>query len=156
MKFWKPSSPKKSKFPSEVPRWTRRRTRRTMASRGISRFQPAARMLYHFALSEHSWAICRFPKVFWSLACKIYVRTLRWVLHQCRNDSLMKSRRNLKTEWSSNFCKSWLPCDIKEPSLLRLFMYCTKPLSLISHKHLPIKRLPITPFLTPHTGSRCL
>lgn len=73
MKFWKPSSPKKSKEPGdelwEVPRWMRSSTSRTMNSSGISRFQPAARMLYHLALSEHSWASCRFPCVFWSLAC---------------------------------------------------------------------------------------
>lgn len=68
MKFWKPSSPRKSKEPWDEPRWTSRRTSRTMARRGISMFQPAARMLYHLALSEHSWASCRLPWVFWSLA----------------------------------------------------------------------------------------
>lgn len=72
MKFWKPSSPKKSKEPSDEPRWTSRRTSRTTARRGISMFQPAARMLYHLALSEHSWANCRLPWVFWSLA---YIHT---------------------------------------------------------------------------------
>lgn len=68
MKLWKPSSPKKSKEPCVVPRWTNSSTRRTTSSRGTSRFQPAARILYHLALSEHSWAACRFPMVFWSLA----------------------------------------------------------------------------------------
>lgn len=67
-KFWKPSSPRKSKEPLDEPRWTSRRTRRTTARSGTSMFQPAARMLYHFALSEHSCASCRFPWVFWSLA----------------------------------------------------------------------------------------
>lgn len=81
-KFWKPSSPKKSKEPGdelwEVPRWMRSSTSRTMNSSGISRFQPAARMLYHLALSEHSWASCRFPCVFWSLACIDAFKDTSW------------------------------------------------------------------------------
>ncbi|GLD75128.1 interferon-induced transmembrane protein 5 [Lates japonicus] len=59
MKFWKPSSPRKSKEPWDQPRWTSRRTRRTMARSGIRRFQPAARMLYHLALSSTPGPGCR-------------------------------------------------------------------------------------------------
>lgn len=81
-KFWKPSSPKKSKEPGdelwEVPRWMRSSTSRTTKSSGISRFHPAARMLYHLALSEHSWASCRFPCVFWSLACTDAFKHTSW------------------------------------------------------------------------------
>lgn len=68
MKVWKPSSPKKSKEPSEVPRCTSSSTTRPRRSRGTSRFQPEARMLYHLALSEHSCAARKSPKVFWSRA----------------------------------------------------------------------------------------
>lgn len=68
MKLWNPSSPKKSNAPSELPRWTRSRTSRPSNSSGIKRFQPDARMLYHFALSEHSCAARKSPKVFWSRA----------------------------------------------------------------------------------------
>lgn len=82
IKFWKPSSPKKSKEPGDepwgVPRWMRSSTSRTTKSSGISRFQPAARMLYHLALSEHSWASCRFPWVFWSLACTDAIKYNCW------------------------------------------------------------------------------
>lgn len=82
MKFWKPSSPKKSNEPWDEPRWMSRRTSRTTARSGISMFQPAARMLYHLALSEHSWANCRLPWVFWSRA---YTDTQTHILFTCKH-----------------------------------------------------------------------
>lgn len=95
MKLWNPSSPKKSNVPSELPRWTTSRTRRPNTSRGIKRFQPDARMLYHFALSEHSCAARKSPKVFWSRAWRYTNKKWKWVsdsgvlAHKCLHVSSM-------------------------------------------------------------------
>lgn len=218
MKFWKPSSPKKSKEPWDEPRWMRRRTSRTTARSGMRRFQPAARMLYHLALSEHSWAICRFPWVFWSLAyTDIYKHTLilahaaieesnrvvsrplqdvksfvfRWFIYtKSRNAWLMSTlmytvncerRRATKAYHNvqacfclqpvhgclsnysqffqrgtdSSFCKGgviWNPWTASWNRPAWVFPQH----SLISHEYLPIRRMPITPFLTPQTSSQSL
>lgn len=53
-----------------LPRCTSSITKSTSSSSGTSRFQPDARMLYHLALSEHSWAVLMSPRVFWSRALK--------------------------------------------------------------------------------------
>ena len=105
MKFWKPSSPKKSKEPWDEPRWMRRRTSRTMARSGMRRFQPAARMLYHLALSEHSWAICRFPWVFWSLAYRDTYKHTLILAHAAVEESNRVVSRPL--QYIKNFVFSW-------------------------------------------------
>lgn len=158
IKFWKPPSPKKSKEPGdefwEVPRWMRSSTSRTTNSSGTSRFQPAARMLYHLALSEHSWASCRFPCVFWSLACTDAFKDTGW--------------------WDKQV--SWLHDNSIPYSLWYLFQTITKKIpcatsnmcphiflkghawvfpehSLISHEHLPKNKTPITLFFSSQKSS---
>lgn len=125
IKFWKPSSPKKSKEPGdelwEVPRWMRSSTSTTTNSSGISRFQPAARMLYHLALSEHSWASCRFPCVFWSLACtdafkdtSCWDKQVSWFHH---NVWFLVSFRNTNKENSLSYFQDVSPYIFKRTRL---------------------------------------